>query len=619
MESQGGERVDFDRQRLECTILRLGPSPRPFWVLRRWPSSGARATMTAVAMGMPTRARGWILGLALGALLASTGAWAAPFRPAQVLRTSRPVGIRLAPAALSPRATAGLGALAASDRAKLERLFGAEGRGVSGGEDGAVSRVLEALDRPEVVRALEGILGRISVEELNDPVRLNEVLGAIYESAKASPADASLARPSVGRDGTGVRIAEAARLARASVSTAREPLRVPEPPSSRFESSLLDEAGVLRARLLAYAAEREALVGPEAFEEELLQDRVEISDPVLGRAELNTVDGLHFVRVAHAPTEWAVIFLPGGVVARDSRHLRQIIARQHIDAGRHRADKRMGRDLLIQWEKNGRLLSLEFLPKPAMWSREWWSDYWHATRKRPTSGDVVLGLLSGTAQGLLAYLLMLAKVAFGTAAAVQWEPIIFTFCFGVTIGSLSSAYINWMTRGRTDTWRGRASQMLKSALVSFIFAYSVKIFTLGLPALALTGWSAVALHGFIFLNVYLNTLGKVAWQQLSKISRDNRQFTKTLPFGVNPASAFYQALYLVNWTFRLADLIGVPMGKWLFVASIPAARYFVLRFVEKKGYPEAPALRELWESDKARLRRLLRAPFRWLSRGGGGD
>ncbi len=371
------------------------------------------------------------------------------------------------------------------------------------------------------------------------------------------------------------------------------PSRAEKDWSLRRETVLRD-ATELRRRLEAWAARREAEVGPEAFREEINQDRTHIEDPLLGRAELNTIDGVRVVRVAHAPTELAVIFAESGPVSPASRHFKQVVARHHIDGGRRRRDGQTGRDLIVVWERGGNGVGEDIRPRPSPWSPAWYTDYWRATWKRPGQGDVILGLLSGAAQGLLALTLSGLKIWAGTSTSIIWFPIIFTMAFGSVIGVFASTYINWTIRGT------QRSQWVKSGVVSVLFAYPVALATFGLAALLPWTLGGLLLQGHIAMNVALNNLGKVAWQQYSKMGRDNRRFNKTLPLGINHASAVHQSLYLINWTFRLGDLMGVPLGKAAFILSIPLARTIVLRYAERQGFPEAAEIRAHWERDKRR-------------------
>jgi hypothetical protein len=357
--------------------------------------------------------------------------------------------------------------------------------------------------------------------------------------------------------------------------------------------TILVQAQSLRMRVDALASQDMSEWGPQRFESAIDKGEVAVEDPVLGRGEVNSlqVNGKRvlFTRVAHAPTELAIYFLDQEAVPQDSRHLRQILARQVIDAGSHRKDGKTGRDVVIVWERAGVVVAKEFHGKPARLSAAWWKAFWYATYKTPAKTDVWFGVLMGAVQGLLAMGLGFLKLLMCAGAVMSWTPVFYTFAFGALIGAFISTYKYWTYRG---TW---LQQFLKQALISVVFAYPVVASTQGLSALGLA-----ATHIHVFSNVALNNVGKTIWTQIPRMGDKHRQFTKPLPGGFSRSGAVNQFFYMINWTLRLADLIQVPGGKIIFLATMPLGSLLNYWYAKAHDFPEAEQMRQ--------------APRRWLQK-----
>lgn len=374
------------------------------------------------------------------------------------------------------------------------------------------------------------------------------------------------------------------------------------PQASRRLASprLIEEAGRLAALAREHTGQLESSLSAEAFRRELDRNKLVVEFPGLGKGEVTSIDGRLIARVAHAPSELSVLFLEQGQVAADSRHLAQFVARQFFDAGKDRRDGRRGRDTVLVWTKDGVPVAEELRLKPSFWTGDWWREYWRATYKTPGRSDVVFGLAMAGLQGALAWGLGAAKLVM-TGAPVSAAPVVFTMGFGMLIGVYVSTYKNWTYRG--PVWR----QYLKSALISFAFAYPVVAFTQGLAALSPLTAGGLLLHAHIATNVALNNIGKVAWQQIPLMAERHRLITGNLVWEIKNAAVANQGFYMVNWTLRLAHLLQVPGGLVLFLAGIPAAMALSYRYAVKHGLPEAERMRRapraLWDRLLGLLRR----------------
>ena len=355
------------------------------------------------------------------------------------------------------------------------------------------------------------------------------------------------------------------------------------------QAAILAEAQMLRTRVDALARRDLAEWGSDRFEREIDKGGIVLEDPLLGRGEVNSLrvsgERIWFIRVTHAPTELAIYFLDQAAVPKDSPHLRQILSRQVMDAGAHRKDGKTGRNVVIAWERDGVIVAKEFHERPARLSLAWWKAFWYATYKKPASTDIWFGLLMGAVQGLLA----LGLGFLSAGAALSLTPVFYTFTFGALIGGFISTYKNWTYRG---PW---SRQFLKQALISIIFAYPVVASTLGLSALC-----SAAMHIHVFSNVALNNVGKSIWTQIPRIGDQHRQFTAPLLGGVSRSGAINQLFYMINWTLRLADLIHVPGGTIIFLATMPLGCLLTYWYAQAHGFPEAEQMRQ--------------APRRWLQK-----
>ncbi len=417
---------------------------------------------------------------------------------------------------------------------------------------GAVSEE-QALD---ALRAINTMLEGASSESLDNPHEIGILYQRLWDGLQSSPP-----------------------------SFAAPPRRDSQRHWQRHRETILNDVEILRSKLSRYASQQEEAIGVRAFEQELDKSKVSVQEPGLGKAVMTTVDRRRIIRVVHAPTELSLLLIDESAVSKNSRHLRRLIGRQFFDAGTERPDGRNGRATIVLWQREGAIASIEFHEKPRFWSRRWWKSYWDATYKTPDGSDMVFGITMGLLQGALALGLgELKSSMLGTP--LEWTPIVFTMGFGFFICTFVSTYTNWTYRG------SKISQFLKSALISLAFAYPVIISTQGLGAVALTS-SGLLMHAHVFSNVALNNMGKVAWQQIPVIGEKHRQFTGKLFWKIKKSAMVNQGFYTINWTLRLADLLGIPGGRLIFLAGLPLAMIISYWYARRHGFPEAAHMREL--------------------------
>ena len=352
---------------------------------------------------------------------------------------------------------------------------------------------------------------------------------------------------------------------------------------------MIEEARALRRRVELRSEELRRELGEDGLRQQMSKGAVLIEDGS-GQAKMTLIDGHPFVRVLHKASGLSVLLLDADSISKDSAHLRRVVARQLFDGGGR------GRSSVVVWERRGEVLSTEAVSRPSPASLAWWKQYWRATYQRPSRADVKLAVGMSLVQGALALALGGLKSALGSPAA-SWTafaaPVVFTMAFGFGVGSYIVTYKNWVFRGR---W---LSQMAKAALISTAFAYPVLLIT--------QGWAAVGtwlVHAHVLYNVFLNNLGGVVWRQIPRLAERHRLYAGAYVWGVKKENLFFNLNYLINWTLRLGDLLHVPGGLALFLASIPGAVVATYAFARWHALPEA---REMRAAPGRLLRRLAAA------------
>ena len=392
---------------------------------------------------------------------------------------------------------------------------------------------------------------------------------------------------------------------------------------------ILAQSQALKDQLQEKVAERERILHFLDFQKELEDGKLSISIPGVGKAEVNTIDGQRFIRVVHSSTELSLLYIGAAAVSKESKHLRQFVARQLFDAGKDRTDGIFGRNVVILWQKYNRTTHGEFRAKPSPKRFEWWRQYWYATFKAPTLKSVPFAAFMAVVQGVLALLVLMFKSLLVVLNPLSWRavkllftgrlhqlyaglvhffssggfallkaaafkplmvwsltvfgPVFFTVGFGFVIGLFISSYKTWTYRGSVP------SQYFKSMVISALFAYPVKIFQSGLGALA-----SLAVQTALILNMVLNNFGKMAWQNpIPKMFEkyQHAEAVKPMFFGFKAGDVYNQGFYLVNWTIRFIGLISPGIfGNILQLAGAAVGLKVAYKYARRHGYPEAEHL-----------------------------
>lgn len=428
------------------------------------------------------------------------------------------------------------------------------------------------------IRELERVLSAFSTEELRQPEVANLALHKYWDRVSPQP-------------GSALEIA---------FQHSRRPdgRRAPGllPHAKRNAETILSGAERMRREMVERLDAKEEIIGSDALDEEINGNKVEFRDPDgFGKAEATLIDGQRVIRLVHSASNLAIVFLDPARVAPTSKHLARFIASQHIDGGRSRTDGQKGRDLVVVWhDAHGQVREIKNFPRHERLTRGWWRDLRRATLQRPTAEDFWQGLLWAFVQQFSMLYVFWLKKELGLLPVIHVWPAIFTFGFGLVMGTISSTYYNWVQRGSIPM------QLLKTHIISMLFAYPV----IGMTA----GWESLMLlstHVWANLSRVVNNMGKVAWQTSSRIARTNRLITGyfTLARGVKfkRATFFNQLMYWINWLFGLIILIDLrnPWGWALYGVAAPFGYWLGVRYAEAHNVPEALALRRNWETFKA--------------------
>lgn len=350
-----------------------------------------------------------------------------------------------------------------------------------------------------------------------------------------------------------------------------------------------------------------------------------------GRAELTNLDGTPIVRIVLKGSEQSFLCLDTDVISPTSKHLKKLIARQHLDSGKSRADGKNGRDVVLVWTQGESVVETIYLSRPWMFSPRWWKEYVAAVVKKPSMAHLGLGTACAIAQTGLALCVAGVKQMLNPEAPFEYQPAVLSAIFGMVLGINVKTYKAWCLIGP------KISQVTKSALVSLLFAYSLIAWTDGATTFNPFDAAFWLIHFHVITNAMMNNWAKVEWHQINRLRERNRLNTNAFQIwipgkgwvetGVSWADIEHQAVYLIPFTLRLADLTrlaipfdslkdvvpglepllgnGLPLGKALLYGSIPLAQYLVLKYAERHGLEGAEQLRGRFERMKARTKNFL--------------
>ncbi|MEW6056619.1 MAG: hypothetical protein AB1540_08385 [Bdellovibrionota bacterium] len=379
-------------------------------------------------------------------------------------------------------------------------------------------------------------------------------------------------------------------------------------PAEFLEKMNLDEVEGKKAYFLRRLKRNEITTGIESL------GRAEAK--FIGEKGPNGGDAI-FYKVVHNRSEIEFLVIEEGKVDPASKALKLFIARQHIEAGaKTRTDGEVGRDVCILWTKDNQLVGIDWKPRPKKYSREWWKQWWTATYKKPSPGDVAGGILFSGLQVSLSLGLSAVNVHLNEGEVMTYSPAVMAGAFGISLGIYNSTFRNWLSRGGAlQVWLKEMSISLMSAIPLTLWLYTEQH-----PDATI--WAATAAVGFwkwtsTFVNATFSNYAKPWWRLIPQTNIEGRDLdgqTHKL-FGkwdtkIPEASWQFQMWYIMApWLLRLADLthfayqvpgtgIEFPVGKLLFYSSVLFMPAIAVNYAESK-LPEFGAYwRKRWESHK---------------------
>ena len=230
------------------------------------------------------------------------------------------------------------------------------------------------------------------------------------------------------------------------------------------QDAIVEQVFDLVEKLEVKTIEMRQSLGNEKYETMVEQgkskDILGIQVPGLGKAEPTTVKptpeekGVIITRVVHEATGIAFIIIDNRI-SLDSAHLRQLIARQHLDANNSK-----GRPvLLIQIDSQelaepgapsvraqSKDYDVTYRPKPTSLAAKW-REWREATWVNPSKWDFALSQFCAAGQiGITCAMGELQKIADPSHAKPYLNTALLSYVFATAVGTFSSTWRNWRPR-----------------------------------------------------------------------------------------------------------------------------------------------------------------------------
>lgn len=341
-----------------------------------------------------------------------------------------------------------------------------------------------------------------------------------------------------------------------------------------------------------------------------------------GKAELNSIDGIPFVRVLHYGSGKSFVIREGTTIENASEHFMQYIARQHIIANSNRPTPERGRDIVIMTVDEFKPVQglevlldqtrYEEMNRHVPYSKMWWTEYWRAVKKFPSWSSFTFGMVCGVIQGALAYSTGMFLDTF--VAPLQFDLLTtsaFTAAWGTVFGSISSMFKNWVNMGPNF------ARTVKNMTNGILFQYILTYIIFG------GAWEQFLnplTHMAIFAASYLSNRAKPNWYNFA-ILRERIGVSKgDVKIGWDPISVTwkksnieFQTAYMPAFITRFMERTNlgisrtIPAGTALLVMAIPFSEFLFMKYAQrvadKTNHPAARemaerAMRE-WEVKKA--------------------
>jgi hypothetical protein len=392
------------------------------------------------------------------------------------------------------------------------------------------------------------------------------------------------------------------------------------------KESILPQLLEAAARLEAEARRIEELRGSDFLQGMIDKNQFMIDVDNFGTAEYRMIEGKRVPRILH--DDEVYILVDEKEISRDSSHLRQYIARTHIESGNGRVQMdengKPKRNMLGGYKlEAGRNLTIVFfnedasttevvsMPKHHFTSWSWWKDYYYAKKKKPTWDDFTLALFSGGVMqvGLTFMMTMMKHHVLGTP--ISWTPALFTGIFGITIGTFASTYKNFTNNSISNVTRTLKRHFVSSMPYAYGLVIAMAPGEMHDKLAVVSLFTAVGLAKNLSLQVngLSNNTASAYWSGINQIrekSRDSAgQITFNFNFTINGIKKTWkvinwsrsnfenQLLYLAPWSLNVLGLMAIGASAWSKIpgteinipifqfAGIPIAMYWTKTYARK--------------------------------------
>ncbi|MGE3974393.1 MAG: hypothetical protein AB7F59_07710 [Bdellovibrionales bacterium] len=179
----------------------------------------------------------------------------------------------------------------------------------------------------------------------------------------------------------------------------------------------------------------------------------------VGRAEFYVIDNQTFVRIIHDLSSTAIFMIDNPETKLDTRHMKTVMARQHLATNSPAPGLYKGRDMAI-WRINRVCQSVEcqLSEKPERFTRQHLLEYFRSIRAKNNPYDLVLGFLLGSFQAgalfeikklgdYLSENQLLSQSILEGRREITTDMMAVAFGFGLVTTLIKPTFDNWRNKG----------------------------------------------------------------------------------------------------------------------------------------------------------------------------